>query len=404
MTFRRSHDGKARVAFGALLGALVLAAASCADSSESNSNDRDSGSTIPSPPVETKQDAGGDGDGGCDAGGLGCDTPVATCDDGAWCPVTTPLDARLGLGAVWGTSASDVWAVGAGGTILHFDGATWNAATSGTSEAIYAIWGSSPTDLWAVSSTQKMLRSTGWANGSATWTLTTALAGPRDYDAVGKNVRAVWGTSTSDVMIAGESFKISYDNPPANRWRATLVGGELAWAPASDCVNDFFAECPSIFGLSGTGPNDRWAVGTSGYAAYATSVDETGTPNWTPLDSQSTDDLQAVWSAGPGEAWAVGRRGTIRHRATGAERFSVVDSGTQNTLRAVWGSSPNDVWAVGDAGTVLHFDGTAWSPAAVSLNSKTPPTLRGVWGSRPDDVWAVGDGIVLHFTGKKDGR
>src|SRR5262249_6197639 len=146
-----------------LAGGLVTASASCANSTETGAESDAGATSIPSPPVESPDDAGAKvDDAGCDAGGLGCTPPPATCDDGAWCAVTTPLDPRLGLAAVWGTSKADVWAVGAGGTILHFDGTTWAATPSGTTEAIYAIWGSGPTDLWAVSSAQKILRSTGF--------------------------------------------------------------------------------------------------------------------------------------------------------------------------------------------------------------------------------------------------
>ena len=35
------------------------------------------------------------------------------------------------LEGVWGTSASDVWAVGFGGTILHYNGTTWSSVSGG---------------------------------------------------------------------------------------------------------------------------------------------------------------------------------------------------------------------------------------------------------------------------------
>ena len=54
------------------------------------------------------------------------------------------------LYSVWGTSASDVWAVGGGGTILHYNGTSWSSVSSGTTLSLYSVWGSSPSNVWAV--------------------------------------------------------------------------------------------------------------------------------------------------------------------------------------------------------------------------------------------------------------
>ena len=42
---------------------------------------------------------------------------------------------------VWGTSASDVFAVGFGGVILHYDGTMWRSMTSETFVDLEAVWG-----------------------------------------------------------------------------------------------------------------------------------------------------------------------------------------------------------------------------------------------------------------------
>ncbi len=43
------------------------------------------------------------------------------------------------LSAVSGTGRNDVWAAGASGTVLHFDGRSWSAVASGTRNALAAI-------------------------------------------------------------------------------------------------------------------------------------------------------------------------------------------------------------------------------------------------------------------------
>ncbi|HET7459547.1 MAG TPA: Ig-like domain-containing protein [Gemmatimonadaceae bacterium] len=53
--------------------------------------------------------------------------------------MTTP--ANQGISAMWGSSASDVYAVGTAGVILHFDGTAWRTESSGTSEWLTSVWG-----------------------------------------------------------------------------------------------------------------------------------------------------------------------------------------------------------------------------------------------------------------------
>jgi len=40
------------------------------------------------------------------------------------------------LSSVWGNAPSDVFAVGARGTILHYDGTDWSAMSIGTTEPL----------------------------------------------------------------------------------------------------------------------------------------------------------------------------------------------------------------------------------------------------------------------------
>jgi len=65
----------------------------------------------------------------------------------------------LGLAGVWGSSASDVFAVGgdvspAACVILHYDGSTWSAMTNGVPRlpVLAGVWGTSATDVFAVGS------------------------------------------------------------------------------------------------------------------------------------------------------------------------------------------------------------------------------------------------------------
>jgi hypothetical protein len=58
-------------------------------------------------------------------------------------------DAAYSLNAGWGLARDDVWAAGSGGTLLHYDGSSWQPQFTGTTQALHALWGTS-SRLWAV--------------------------------------------------------------------------------------------------------------------------------------------------------------------------------------------------------------------------------------------------------------
>src|SRR6267378_1130052 len=51
---------------------------------------------------------------------------------------------------VWGSSPADVFAVGTNGTILHYDGTNWAAQWSSASQPLWGVWGSAGTNVFAV--------------------------------------------------------------------------------------------------------------------------------------------------------------------------------------------------------------------------------------------------------------
>ena len=98
--------------------------------------------------------------------------PVATCSQldrsalvlhyngSSWSSLTSGA-ASANLSSVWGSSGSDVFAVGDGGTILHYNGTSWSPMTSGTSENLYRVWGSSGSDVFAVGGSGTILHYNG---------------------------------------------------------------------------------------------------------------------------------------------------------------------------------------------------------------------------------------------------
>ncbi len=62
---------------------------------------------------------------------------------------TDSLSGTAPLHTIWGSSSKDLFAVGDGGMILHYDGAAWTRMNSGTSKDIGHVWGTSDKNIWA---------------------------------------------------------------------------------------------------------------------------------------------------------------------------------------------------------------------------------------------------------------
>jgi hypothetical protein len=54
------------------------------------------------------------------------------------------------LNGVSGSSASNVWAVGDDGKIAHYEGAMWMTVPRLLTARLTGVWVNSPTDVWAV--------------------------------------------------------------------------------------------------------------------------------------------------------------------------------------------------------------------------------------------------------------
>ncbi len=377
-----------------LLASASAAFVACAAAEEDAAKDGRDTVAVPDG-GETASD-GGTADGCTDADVC---APVFDCTQVDFCPTEFPVSRLVALNAIWGSGPNDVWAVGTRGTVLHGDGSKFTPVSvdAGTATDIYvAVWGTSSTDVWILGpsfplhasghgSAFEPRQGSSW-DGSKTatgrlWAGTSA--GPTAPD-------TVWlaGESSTRFGTASSFWALGSDANDAPVWLPDSCTG------AKPCL-------PAVRALWAADASTAWAVGHDGRAfVWETSSEaDAGTPRWIAQNSNTRDDLEAVWGSGPDDVWAVGRRGTIRHTARGSSVWTVITSPTTNDLHAVWGSGPNDVWAAGDIGTILHYDGTSWSLATLALpNGDTPTNLFGIWGSSQEDVWIVGEGLILHRT------
>jgi hypothetical protein len=74
----------------------------------------------------------------------------------SWSPVAS--GEAYSLNDVRGASAGNVYALGTGGTILHWDGAAWCLEPSGTDAALNAVSGEPGARVWALGERGVVLR------------------------------------------------------------------------------------------------------------------------------------------------------------------------------------------------------------------------------------------------------
>jgi hypothetical protein len=115
-------------------------------------------------------------------------------DGAAWTEVS--LDAGAGDGQIWGTSASDVWAMTDSSRLSHFDGTTWQTIeTDDFVGDLAAVWGPAPDDLWAAGSAGSIAHYDG-----SSWNEV-------DHQSIGapylRMFVAVHGSSATDVWAVG---------------------------------------------------------------------------------------------------------------------------------------------------------------------------------------------------------
>ncbi|MBW2736603.1 MAG: WD40 repeat domain-containing protein, partial [Deltaproteobacteria bacterium] len=70
--------------------------------------------------------------------------------------------------------------------------------------------------------------------------------------------------------------------------------------------------------------------------------------------------ITAIWGSGPNDVWLTGNSGYTAH--FDGTRWAAVLTGESEGLSGIAGSSASEVYAIGDStGFVLRYDGKGWS-------------------------------------------
>lgn len=278
----------------------------------------------------------------------------------AWRKMSTA--GNEGLRSVWMLDNNSAFAVGASGAILHFDGQQWEPQESGTNAWLYGVWGSSASDVFAVGGNAGGPGIIRHFDGTS-WTSMTSNAS--------ESLRSVSGTSSTNVIAVGASGTvIRYDG---TKWKALKsetkeeLSSVWSFGPNdSAAVSSGFAKylvctlgnCTEPFESTFDLGNRSGVWGSSSSNVYATGFGSQPKlahfdgSSWQPITSV-TDPLYAVWGSGNGQIFAVGDYGTIW--GSTADGWKKMNSGTSNWLFSVHGMAMGHVMAVGYKGTILRY-------------------------------------------------
>jgi hypothetical protein len=250
--------------------------------------------------------------------------------DGVMWSVAAQMSENRGsqLRSIWGAAPDDVFAVGVPGIIAHFDGKRLRMLESGvrdvdlavrvnqrtTSEKyrlnLKGVWGTSKSNVFAVGCKEYLTSKIGFLfhfNG-VKW---EHIVGQEFVNRLG----GIWGTSDQDIFIVGDGIE-HFDG---KSWRVmpTEVDAEFGWPFAEDGQTDSRYGHGILTAIWGASPSDVFAVGAAGRSAGrprgALILHYDGKGPWREMKAGTKKELTAVWGSGPEDVYAVGDYGTILH-------------------------------------------------------------------------------------------
>jgi hypothetical protein len=286
--------------------------------------------------------------------------------------------------SVWGTSSTDVWAVGGdpldgnGPTVIHFDGDRWSQLATGESQGnLWWVFGFADGPVYMGGDGGVILR---YELGTFT-KMTTPGTG---------TVFGIWGATPDDVWAVG-------GNSEAIGGFAWRLDGD-AWIDEPTLPTDVPGKA-ALWKVFGTATNDAWLVGSNGVSLHWDGS------SFTSGDTGVGASLFTV-HANDGLYVAVGgtASGFIVEYQDGAWTNVTPDPPPQGLAGVVLGEDGFGI-ACGQFGSVYSRSAAAgWKE--VNLPFNLGASLHGSWIDEQGGVWIVGgqvyspplnDGVLLHW-------
>jgi len=221
-------------------------------------------------------------------------------DGRTWTNLTPPVNEPGHISMIWGRGPTDTWAFFAPVSsqtppgAFHWDGATWTprpnpsgSRADGSEVLVNALWGTSASDVWAAGELVGPATNAVSAvflhwDGSA-WTVVNGSASdPAFRDLI---VYGMWGASATSIFAGGGD-----GSGHARIWRYDGT----AWRVADDPPQQ-----SAVSSVWGSSDHDVWAALGDGTLRHFDGV------SWTTSDP-GADSLAEVTGSGPGDVWVRG--------------------------------------------------------------------------------------------------
>jgi hypothetical protein len=205
-------------------------------------------------------------------------------DGMGWGKFALPGLTAVDINALWGSSATNLYAVGSLGKILHFNG-SWNLVTPDlTSLDLYCVWGSSANNIFVGGELGSLFRYNGLTWQSVDLSSLTS-----------QDLLAIWGSSGSDVYAAGSDGDILHFDGLKWKTVATSSGVRLntLWGSAAD----------DVFAAGGNGKILHYY--DDGVPLGWHDVTPTG------ILPQDINDIKSIWGSSSGKVYFACKTGQI---------------------------------------------------------------------------------------------
>jgi hypothetical protein len=266
-----------------------------------------------------------------------------------------------------------------------------------TGDGLNAVYTASPTEAFAVGYNRPSPDSNGFNalieewNGSAWSVVQGANVGPVTATT---RLYGVSGSGPDDVWAVGDGVSTSQ----IQHWNGT------SWSLVPSPANE--PQSTQLYDVSADSPTDAWAGGLgSNGSVFGPVIEHWNGTSWTvvPNAAPSRNEICAIDAISPTDVWAAAvpytgrdRTGTMEH--WNGTQWSVVTMPTTGIIDGISGASANDVWAVGQDGMTDQWNGTQWTQVT---NPDGGTNLAAVDALSADDVWAISNGgaVTMQWNG-----
>ncbi len=273
-------------------------------------------------------------------------------------------DARTILD-VWGAGPEDVYAVGAEGTVWHYDGSEVERRQVAPEGCCQAVWGAGPDDVYAVGNDGIVVHYDG-----ESWTQMETDTSELMVD--------VWGTGSENVYALSRRAIYHYDGEGWTEHHRFLGpeernSGNTIWGLGPERIWMMFP----LLRFDG----DEWVEHDRVWAGE----------DWGGLPRD-------IWGTGPDNLYVIGARGIIRHYDGNAWRDVEDEPSVYSSLASIWGWGDQKFLAVGEQATAVRYDGGAVEQ--LQTPDHVCEDFTAVWGVDASNIFVVGGGLMMKFDGE----